>query len=64
MFQSEPLHLHYLIITGSVIEGVTSLREVVQYISRVKDRDPAAVHPGYPKKVICKLDKNEINVLI
>ena len=35
MFQSKPLHLHYLIVTCSVIEGVASLREVVQYISRV-----------------------------
>lgn len=57
MFQGEPLHLHYLIITGSVIERVAPLREVIQYISRVKDRHPAAVHPGYPQKVVCKFNQ-------
>lgn len=57
MFQSKPLHLHHLIITSSVIEGVASLREVVQYISGVKNWYPAAVHPGYPEKVVCKLNK-------
>lgn len=35
MFQGKPLHFHYLIVTRSVVEGVASLREVVQYISRV-----------------------------
>lgn len=54
MFQSKPLHLHYFIITGAVVEGVTSLREVVQYVPGVENRYPAAVHPGYPKKVVCK----------
>lgn len=56
MLQSKPLHLHHLVITGSVVEGVASLREVVQHISRVKNRHQAAVHPGYPKKVVCTLD--------
>lgn len=63
MLQGEPLHLHYLIITCAVIKGVASLREIVQYISRVKNRHPAAVHPGYAKKVVCKLKKHFINVL-
>lgn len=53
MLQRQPLHLHHLIVTGSVIERVTSLREIVQYISRVKNRHPATVHPGNPKKVVC-----------
>lgn len=56
MLQSKPLHLHHLVITGSVVEGVASLREVVQHISRIKNRHQAAVHPGYPKKVVCTLD--------
>lgn len=54
MLQSKPLHLHHLVVTGSVIEGVASLREVVQHISGVKNRDPAAVDPGYPEKVVCE----------
>lgn len=57
MLQSEPLHLYYLIIAGSVIEGVTSLREIVQHISRIENWHPAAVHPGYPKQVVCKLNE-------
>lgn len=65
MLQSEPLHLYYLIITGSVIEGVTSLREIVQHISRIKNRHPATVHPGYPKQVVCKFNENRNwNVLV
>lgn len=63
MLQGEPLHLHYLIITSSVIKGIASLREIVEYISRVKNWHPAAVHPGYAKKVICKLKKHYNNVL-
>lgn len=56
MFKSKPLHLHHLVITGPVVEGVASLGEVVQHISGVKNRHQAAVHPGYPKKVVCTLD--------
>lgn len=52
MFQSKPLHLYYLIVARSVVEWVTSLREIVQHISRVKNRYQAAVHPGYAKKVV------------
>ena len=52
MFQSETLHLHDLIVAGSVVEGVAPLREVVQHIARIEDGHPAAVHPGYPQKVV------------
>jgi len=57
MLQSEPLHLHYLIVASSVIEWVAPLWEVVQYIPRVKNWHPAAVHPGYPEKVVCEIEQ-------
>lgn len=57
VFQSEPLHLHNLVVTGPVIEGVASLREVVQYISRVQNWHQATVHPRYPQKVVCTWDE-------
>lgn len=52
MFQTKPLHLYNLIVARSVVEWVTSLREIVQHISRVKNWYQAAVHPGNAKKVI------------
>lgn len=53
MFQAKPLHFHHLVVTCSVIEWVAPLREVVQDISRVKNRYPATVHPWNPQQVIC-----------
>lgn len=58
VLQRESLHLDHLIVTGSVVEGVAPLWEVVQHIARVQDGHQAAVHPGYPEQVVCKLDEN------
>lgn len=60
MFQSKPLHLYYLIVARSVIEWVTSLREIVQYISRVKNRYQTAIHPGYAKEIVWNLHEKFI----
>lgn len=58
MVQAEPLHFHHLVITSAVIEGVTPLREVIEYISRVEDGHQAAVHPGYAQQVFWNVNQN------
>lgn len=63
MFQTKPLHLYHLIVAGSVVEWVTSLREIVQHISRVKNWHQAAVHPGNAKKVIWNLKVHMLQIL-
>lgn len=64
MIHGKPLHLHYLIIASTVIERVASVRKVLQHISRIKTWYPIAVHPGYPEKVIWKLNKHSIYEII
>lgn len=52
MVQGHPLHFDNFIITRSVIERVTSLREVVQHTPIVQDWNPGTVHPGNSQEVI------------
>lgn len=63
VFQSQPLHLHHLVVARSVVERVTSLREIVQHVSRVENGHQAAVHPGYAKKVVWKVKVDTLQIL-
>lgn len=63
MVQGQPLHLHHLIVTRPVIEGVASFGEVIQDSDIVQYRDPGAVHPGDAQQIIYK-QKSQISEFI
>lgn len=52
MFQSEPLHLHHLVVAGAVVERITPLGEIIQHVARVEDGHPATINPRYPQQVV------------
>lgn len=52
---TETLALDDLVVTHVVIERVTALTEIVQYIGGVQERDPRTVIPAHPQQgVFCQ----------